>query len=62
MWNKVKSPVYTILFSIFIVIGNFALERFADISLYYGPFHVLYAAPVIFLIGVIWLIIRLVRK
>ena len=62
MWNKIKSPVYLIGFSIIVVIADRILDIFFNIYLVYFGIHVLWVAPVLFVIGIIWLIINLIRK
>jgi hypothetical protein len=62
MWNKIKSPVYLIGFSIIVAIADLILEKFFNIYLVYFGIHVLWVAPVLFVIGIIWLIINLIRK
>jgi len=62
MWARVKSPVYLMVFAVAVVIISFLLEKFANIYLVYFGIHVYYAAPVLFVIGLIWLIIKLVTK
>ena len=62
MWNKIKSPVYLMIFSIAIVIVDRILDMFFNIYLIYFGIHVYWVAPIMFIIGVIWLIISLIRK
>ncbi len=62
MWPRVKSPVYLMLFAVAVLVADLVLERFAHVYLVYMGFHVYYAAPVLFAIGLIWLVIRLVQK
>ena len=62
MWNKIKSPVYLMVFSVIIVIVDRILDIFFDIYLVYFNIHVIWVAPILFVIGVIWLIIILIRK
>lgn len=62
MWAKIKTPVYLIGLSIIWVIVDLILETFFNMILVYGPIHVIYVAPVLFIVGVVWLIIALIKK
>ena len=62
MWNKIKSPVYLMIFSIAIVIVDRILDMFFNYYLVYFGIHVVWVAPILFIIGVIWLIISLIKK
>jgi hypothetical protein len=62
MWNKIKSPVLLMLFSIVIVIADRILDMFFNYYLVYFGIHVVWVAPILFIIGVIWLIISLIKK
>jgi len=62
MWNKIKSPVYLMIFSIAIVIIDRIMDMFFNYYLVYFGIHVVWVAPILFIIGVIWLIISLIRK
>lgn len=62
MWGKIKTPVYLIVLSIIWVVVDLILERFFNMVLVYGPFHVIWIAPILFVVGVVWLIIALVKK
>jgi|GEM_PF-1781473 len=62
MWAKIKTPVYLIVLSIIWVVVDLILENFFNMILVYGPFHVIWIAPILFVVGVVWLIIALVKK
>ncbi len=62
MWNKIKSPVYLMVLSIAIVIIDRILDMFFNYYLVYFGIHVVWVAPILFIIGVIWLIISLIKK
>jgi len=62
MWAKIKNPVYLIVLSIIWVVVDLILENFFNMILVYGPIHVIYIAPILFIVGVVWLIIALVKK
>jgi hypothetical protein len=62
MWAKIKNPVYLIILSIVWVIVDLILETFFNMVLVYGPINVIYVAPILFIVGVVWLIIVLVKK
>ena len=62
MWNKIKSPVFLMIFSIAIVIIDRILDMFFNYYLVYFGIHVVWVAPILFIIGVVWLIISLIRK
>jgi hypothetical protein len=62
MWPKIKNPVYLIILSVVWVIVDLILETLFNMILIFGPFHVIYIAPILFIIGVVWLIIALLKK
>lgn len=62
MWNKIQSPVLLMAFAVVVAIADVILERFFNIYLVYFGIHVLWVAPILFVIGVVWLIIALIRK
>jgi hypothetical protein len=62
MWVKIKNPVYLIILSIIWVVVDLILETFFNMTLVFGSFHVIWVAPILFIIGIIWLIITLVKK
>ncbi len=62
MWAKIKNPVYLIILSMIWVVVDLILEKLFNMILVYGPIHVIYIAPILFIVGVVWLIIALVKK
>jgi hypothetical protein len=62
MWAKIKTPVYLIILSFIWVIVDLILKTFFNMILVFGPIHVIYIAPILFIVGVVWLIIALVKK
>jgi hypothetical protein len=44
------------------VVVDLILEKLFNMILVYGPIHVIYIAPILFIVGVVWLIIALVKK
>jgi len=62
MWERIKGPVWLIIISIAWVIIDLILENFFNMYLVYFGIPVLWVSPVLFVIGVIWLIVKLVKK
>lgn len=62
MWTKIKNPVYLIILSMIWVVVDLILKNVFNMILIYGPIHVIYIAPILFIVGVVWLIIALVKK
>jgi hypothetical protein len=62
MWEKIKGPVWLMIFAVIVLVADLILERFAHIYLVYFGISVIYASPVLFVIGLIWLIVKLTKK
>ena len=62
MWAKIKNPLNLIILSMIWVVVDLILENVINMILIYGPIHVIYVAPILFIVGVVWLIIALVKK
>lgn len=62
MWHRISNPVYLMILAVAWVVVDFLLKRFANMYLVVWGIPVWYVAPVIFVIGLVWLIIKLVKK